>query len=127
MVTLFATGRIGKVDVRQTQSGKTVTRFSVCTDLPTKDTQGNYESEWTNFTAWDKTAEIVAKFGSGDIVEVQASKKTTKRDDKFYTDFTVQRISRLLKSKKNSESSAPAATAATPAAPTYEEDDDIPF
>ena len=109
MVTLFATGRIGKVESQVTASGKSYTRFSVCTDLGTKDAQNNYESEWTNFTAWDKTAEIVAKYGAGDIVEVQATKKTTKKGDQYYTNYTVTRVTRLLKSKKTESAAAPTA------------------
>ena len=130
--TLIACGRVGRIETR-TVGDQSVTRFSVACATAHKDENGQYLSEWTNFDAWGKTGEYVAKYiQKGDVVEVQAEKFTRKKGEQYFTNFTVSRCDRIMKHKPAEGEAAPAQPAAqsaakpAAAAPTIE-DDDIPF
>lgn len=119
----FAAGRIGKApESRTLQSGKVLTRFSVAESTSEKDKDGNYKTEWTDFCAWDKTAEYIRdKVGSGDLVSVEAEKRTIKKDDKFFTNYIVRDF-HMLKRNKPAEQ-----TAAANNEPPAMTDEEIPF
>lgn len=126
-VTLIQTGRVGSVETRQV-GDRTVTRFSVASSTYHKDSEGKYISEWTNFEAWNKTGEYIANnVQKGDIVEVQAEKLTRKKDDKYFTNYTVTKFDRIAKGKASSEGSAAPAAATAPTAQSTIGDDEIPF
>lgn len=129
---LNVTGRVGSVELRTLSSGTAATRISVCSQLKSKDAEGNYRDEWTNFDSYGKLAEMIARvYGKGDIVYVSAEKRTTKNGDKYFTNFTISDIERLQKNPKRSNETEQQGAGAqgAPTAPTVsdEEYEDIPF
>ena len=61
-------GRLGKdPEMRYTTNGKAVVSFSLAVNRDGK----KGESDWINFVAWEKTAEVIASFcHKGDLVGV---------------------------------------------------------
>ena len=56
-------GRLGNdPELRTTQSGKSVTSFSLAVQRPRKNKNGDYESDWIDVQAWDTTAEFICKY-----------------------------------------------------------------
>lgn len=69
-------GRLTKdPELRTTQAGLAVAKFSIAVDRSTKDKQtGDYETDFINCTAWRKTAEFVNRyFHKGDPIIVEGS------------------------------------------------------
>lgn len=73
-------GRLGKdVEIRRTQTGKSVSSFSIgCSEKYTdKNGQKQENTEWVRCTAWEKTADIISKyFKKGDGIFIQGKFKT---------------------------------------------------
>ena len=65
-------GRLGKdPELRTTQSGKSVTSFSLAVQRPWKNQNGEYESDWIDVQAWGTTAEFICKyFQQGQLMAV---------------------------------------------------------
>lgn len=68
-------GNLGNApDVRTTESGKKLARFSVATNESYTNAQGQKikETQWHNLVAWGKLAEIVEKYlGKGSEVVIE--------------------------------------------------------
>ena len=80
-------GRLGKdPELRTTQSGKSVTSFSLAVQRPRKNQNGEYESDWIDVQAWGTTAEFICKyFQQGQLMAVSGRIQTrvyTDRDGK---------------------------------------------
>lgn len=80
-------GRLGKdPELRTTQSGKSVTSFSLAVQRPRKNQNGEYESDWLDVQAWGNTAEFISKyFQQGQLMAVSGRIQTrvyTDRDGK---------------------------------------------
>ena len=80
-------GRLGKdPELRTTQSGKSVTSFSLAVQRPRKNQNGDYESDWIDVQAWGTTAEFICKyFQQGQLMAVSGRIQTrvyTDRDGK---------------------------------------------
>lgn len=61
--TAAIVGRLGKdPELRTTQSGKSVTSFSLAVQRPRKTQNGDYESDWIDVQAWGNTAEFICKY-----------------------------------------------------------------
>lgn len=80
-------GRLGKdPELRTTQSGKSVTSFSMAVQRPRKNQNGEYESDWLDVQAWGTTAEFICKyFQQGQLMAVSGRIQTrvyTDRDGK---------------------------------------------
>lgn len=80
-------GRLGKdPELRTTQSGKSVTSFSLAVQRPRKNQNGEYESDWLDVQAWGTTAEFICKyFQQGQLMAVSGRIQTrvyTDRDGK---------------------------------------------
>ena len=124
-------GRLGRdPEIKSTNSGNFCT-FSIATSDKWKDKNSgeNKEStEWHNCTAFGKTAELIAKYvRKGSQVYIEGSLKTTKKDDKYFTNILVQSI-QFLDSKKDSESLPQNNNYQTPAPKNdFFTADDIPF
>ncbi len=75
-------GNAGKdPELRYTQSGKAVARFSMATSEKMKD--GQDRTEWHNITAWDKLAELVNRLVTkGGKVYVEGRLQTREYTDK---------------------------------------------
>lgn len=73
-------GRLGKdVEIRRTQTGKSVSSFSIgCSEKYTdKNGQKQENTEWVRCTAWEKTADIISQyFKKGDGIFIQGKFKT---------------------------------------------------
>ena len=128
---LIATGRVGKVEPK-TVGDKTVVRLSVCSStMHKKSDNSGYETEWTQFDAWNKLAEYIEKnIHKGDVVEIHAEKFTRKSGEQYFTNYTVTKFERLAKGKESLslDGGQPAnVTQSAPASAPTMADDDIPF
>ena len=75
-------GNLGKdPELRYTQSGKAVAKFTVATSERGRD--GNDRTEWHNIVAWEKLAELVGRLvGKGNKVYVEGRLQTREWEDK---------------------------------------------
>lgn len=94
-------GHIGKdPDVRTTESGKKMARFSVATNEVYRNNSGEKitETQWHNLVAWGKVAEIIEKFlGKGKEIAVEGklinrSYFTKEGERKFVTEIQVNEL-----------------------------------
>lgn len=112
------TGRITRdVELKHTQTGQAVTRFSVAVDKGlSKDKKAEMESknqatcDFINIVAWGKTAELIANYMSkGSMIGIQGRIQTgsyDKEGQKVYTfDVVADRIE-FLESKGGSNESS---------------------
>ncbi len=72
MNKLSLVGRIARdIDVRQSQGGKTVARFTVAAQRKYKNSEGKYDADFIPCVCFDKSAEFVSKyFKKGDMIGV---------------------------------------------------------
>jgi len=96
MNTCTFIGNITKdLDLRKTQSGKSVVEFTVAVDSRTGKSE---RTDFPRFTAWGKLAEIAAQYvGKGRKVGVVAAVRTTSYADKdgvvqYQTKFVASEI-----------------------------------
>ena len=79
-------GRLGKdPEVKYTQAGVPVTRFTLATDESWKDQSGEKQqrTEWHNIVAWRKLAEICGQYlNKGKLVYVEGRLQTRSWEDK---------------------------------------------
>lgn len=94
-------GRIGKIDQKFMPNGKAVVNFSVATSESWTDQQGQKQerTEWINFVAFDKKAEVIFQyFQKGSEIFV-TGKFTTRKwqdqngQDRWTTEVQVQEFS----------------------------------
>ena len=139
-------GRLGKdPELRTTQSGKSVTSFSLAVQRPRKNQNGEYESDWLDVQAWGNTAEFISKyFQQGQLMAVSGRIQTrvyTDRDGKARkgVEIVAQDVS-FCESRKREESVKQPSSFSRDAEPQkeYEQqamlppddflgDDDLPF
>lgn len=133
-------GRLGKdPEVKYTQGGTPVARFSLATDETWKDQSGERQqrTEWHNIIAWRKLAEICGQYlNKGRLVYIEGKLQTRSWEDKEgnkrYTTEIVADNMVMLSSKSDdtrTERSASAAAAASNSSSIEPQitDDDIPF
>jgi single-strand DNA-binding protein len=95
-------GNLGNApEIRNTESGKKLARFSVATNESYRNAQGEKvtETQWHNLVAWGKVAEIVEKYlnkGSEVVIEGKLINRsyTDKEGNKKYV--TEVEVSELL-------------------------------
>jgi single-strand DNA-binding protein len=79
-------GRLGKdPEIRRTNNGGTVATFTVATDDPYKDKNGEWQNrtDWHNVTLFGKLAEVVQQYCTkGMLVVVEGKLKTESWDDR---------------------------------------------
>src|SRR3989304_1563607 len=79
-------GRLGKdPEVKYTQAGVPVARFTIATDESWKDQSGEKQqrTEWHNVVAWRKLAEICGQYlNKGKLVYVEGRLQTRSWEDK---------------------------------------------
>ncbi|MBI1747191.1 MAG: single-stranded DNA-binding protein [Acidobacteria bacterium] len=141
-------GRLGKdPEVRRTNSGQAVARFSLATDEQWNDKNGERQkrTEWHNIVLWGKLAEISEQYlNKGKLVYIEGRIQTREYDDR---DGNKRRITevvagemRMLGSREDRDSSASNAPSygssantretvetTPPSSPPAITDDDIPF
>lgn len=81
-------------EVRYTPNGKAFAKTSIAVNRRFKNPQGNYDSDFFNLVAWDKTAEFFGKYlrkGSRILVEgrLQNNIYTDKEGKKHYSEDVV--------------------------------------
>lgn len=126
---VFIMGRLGKdPEIRYTADGKAIATFSVATSTVSKDASGNKQehTEWHRLSAFNKAAEVVAKYvKKGDMIHIEGSLRTKKWDDngvtKYATDIVVGRLNLL--GSKNTGEAPPVVESTSSGMP----DDDLPF
>ena len=122
MNKVILTGNLAKdVDVRYTQSGKTMARTSIAVNQGYKDKQ---TADFFNLVAWEKTAELFKKYlHKGSKILVEGRLKNNNYEDskgvKHYDiDIIVDSIEFMGGGKNSSNKNA---------ADDYEENEDMPF
>lgn len=131
MNTVIITGRFAAdPELRQTQSGKSVTSFTLAVDRRGKEKQ----TDWIDCVAWEKTAETVSRyFAKGKPATVEGALQTRQFEDKQGNkrkaiEIVVRNIEFVP--KDSTASSAPYDVAAAPS-DTNDfmpiEDEDLPF
>ena len=141
-------GNLGKdPELRYTQSGKAVAKFSLATSERGRD--GNDRTEWHNIVFWDKLAELCGRLVvKGNKVYVEGRLQTREWQDKtgnrrWTTEIVAREMVFLETSGRSGGRPAPAGddwAGAAPSAPApaaasgpaggeipYTDDDDIPF
>ena len=70
-------------DQRTTQSGTTVTSFSLAVQRNVKGSDGEYGTDWIDCVAWKGTAEFICKyFQKGQLMAVNGTLQTRSYEDK---------------------------------------------
>lgn len=84
MNRIVLSGRLTKnPELKQTQTGKSITTISIAVDRGQKDNQGNYISDFFNCQAWNKTAEFITRyFVQGDPIELEGQMHNNNYTDK---------------------------------------------
>ncbi len=103
-------GNIGQdPKVNQTQSGKTVARFTVATSKKYKQQDGSMaeNTQWHNIVAWNKLAEIVRDYchkGSKVYVEGEIESRSYEKDGevKYITEIVANAVQLLDKKEQSS-------------------------
>ena len=76
-------------ELRQTQSGTAVCRFTVAVNRKFKNTQGKYEADFISCIAWKQTAEFITKyFSKGAMIAVEGTLRNNNYQDKNHPDVT---------------------------------------
>lgn len=110
MQTFTAIGRITKdPELRQTQSGVAVVRFTLAVDRQFKNANGEKETDFLSCQAWRKTAELIGQYcAKGSLVGIQGEVRTgsyEKNGQRVYTtDIMVNNI-QFLDSKASTNNS----------------------
>ena len=122
-------GRVGKMDVKTTQSGTKIANISIVTSKKyVKDGQKQEKVTWHNVTAFQKVAEIAEKYVNvGDLLYIQGEmdnqKYTTQDGQERVKHFIVANTLQLFPKIKEHQAQAPKDK-------SYEagfEDNDIPW
>ena len=104
MQAFSAIGRITKdPELRQTQSGVAVVRFTLAVDRQFKNANGEKETDFLSCQAWRKTAELIGQYcAKGSLVGIQGEVRTgsyEKNGQRIYTtDIMVNNV-KFLDSK----------------------------
>ena len=94
MNSLTIKGRLTKApEVRTWDNGNTVCSFSVAVDRRFKNKSGEYETDFFNVSAWNKTGEFVSRyFDKGQEILVQGSMQSRKHADDDGTSRTYWEV-----------------------------------
>jgi len=125
-------GRLGQdPELKYTQSGIAVVKFTLATNQQWKDQDGNAQdkTEWHNIVAWRRLAEICAEYlKKGSKVYLEGSLSTGSWEDenkkKHYKTEVVLNDMIMLDSKGTSENSV---SSVPDSASSETKDDDLPF
>lgn len=107
-------------EMKTTQTGKTLTRWSVAA-AKTKKEDGTFETMWTNCQAWHDTARAAASIRKGDTVLCIGRLETNEHEGKTYKNLVVEFFCKM---PTGMETAVPAATSAA-ASPGINASDDL--
>ena len=129
MNRIILTGRLTKdVEVRYTQSQKTVATFGLAVNREFKNERGEYDADFFNIVLWGKPAELAGntlKKGNKILVEGRVQNRSYDAKDgtkKYITEVIVNNFEYL--EKKNASPMAGLGTDVTNEAPF---DQEVPF
>jgi single-strand DNA-binding protein len=122
-------GRLTKdADLKYTQSGTAVARFTLAVQRNFTNAQGEYEADFIQVVVWRKLAENVATYtGKGSLVVIEGRLQTGSYEKDGRTVWTTEVMAdnvRFLDGKKQDDSSNQSQVAGTP---INVSDDDLPF
>ena len=126
---VFLMGHLGSdPEIRYTQPGATVAKFSNATSEHWKDKvtgEDKERTEWHRIVAWNKTAEIAGeRLKKGDLVFIDGRIQTRSWEDKDGNKrYTTEIVANFMQ-YFNKRQDAPVDEPQSPAQP---KDDDIPF
>lgn len=123
-------GRLGgDPEMKYTQAGMPITKFTLAVDRGRKNDQGENETDWLNIVAFQKTAELVAQYcDKGSLVGVEGRIQTRNYEDatgkrQTWVEIVANNV-RFLESRAEAErrrasrgQSAPAGAASAPPPP----------
>lgn len=120
-------------EMKTTQTGKTLTRWSVAA-AKTKKEDGSFETMWTNCQAWHDTARAAARIRKGDTVLCIGRLETSEYEGKTYKNLVVEFFCKMPTGMEPAVPAAPS-TAGSPSVNAsddlseFEEliGDDVPF
>lgn len=119
-------GRLTKIpDIRQTNTGKNVCSFTLAVNRRYKDAQGNAAADFFSVQAWEKLAELCARYlDKGSKVFISGELRNRSYEAKDGSKRTVTEII-----ANEVEFLSPKAEPATPPVKEWEqvEDSDLPF
>lgn len=123
-------GHLGRdPEVRYTQGGKAVAKFSVATNR--KDGAGNVTTDWHNVNAWEEQAEAAMQLKKGQVACVIGKESQSEYNGKTYTYLSAWFVGVWVRppdtrrdSQGHHESLPPKSNQGSAQAP---EDDQIPF
>jgi single-strand DNA-binding protein len=136
--TLMIIGRVGKdPEVRTTQTGKAVTKFTLAVRRPGKDSKGQEITDWFQVELWGKQAELAGELvRKGTLLSVAGACHIDEWSDKDGNRQKSVKVSadgfQLLESKSTDHGPPAPQTgerrrpAPQPADSTFFDDDDIP-
>lgn len=80
-------------ELRQTTTGKTVASFRIACDRGHRDANGQSQADFFDVTAWDKTAEFIAKyFAKGSLIAIDGRLQSRNYQDKNGSNRTTIEI-----------------------------------
>lgn len=81
------------LELRQTPSGNVVVAFSIAVERNFKDQNGEYQTDFINCVAWNKTAEHICRyFSKGRMIALEGNLRTRTYDDKNGTKRYVTEV-----------------------------------
>lgn len=135
LVTLI--GRLGKdPEIRSTQGGTTMARFSIATDEKFTDKSGQKQqrTDWHSIIAWGKLADICGTYlRKGKMVAIVGSIRYDKWEDKqsgqtkYRTDIVAQSMQMLDKRDSDDEGGSNTYQSLAQAPAAVDDDDEVPF
>ncbi|MCM1133912.1 MAG: single-stranded DNA-binding protein [Ruminococcus flavefaciens] len=76
-------------ELKQTNNGTSVCRFTVAVNRKFKNAQGGYDTDFPSCTAWKQTAEFISKyFRKGQMICVEGTLRTGSYEDRNHPDVT---------------------------------------
>ncbi|MDE7105348.1 MAG: single-stranded DNA-binding protein [Ruminococcus sp.] len=76
-------------ELRQSQNGVSVCRFTVAVNRRFKNANGEYDADFLSCTAWRQTAEFISRyFNKGSMIAIEGTLRTGSYQDKNHPDVT---------------------------------------
>ena len=76
-------------ELRQSQNGVSVCRFTVAVNRRFKNANGEYDADFLSCTSWRQTAEFISRyFNKGSMIAIEGTLRTGSYQDKNHPDVT---------------------------------------
>lgn len=117
-------------ELKQTQNGKSVISNAIAVNREIKDANGQYQTDFIDFTAWGNQAEYLARYGhKGDRVELcgrwqQRTWQDRDGNNRRADECMVENLSVFSRQPSEPQKTE---QKATPTIPTFSDDGDLPF